>query len=211
MEKFKELWALYRYQIIVGTAALLAAIALLAYRTVKTAPSSEQAGFSSAASSALVSSDASTVSNRSPARVCVDVKGAVQKPGVYYFKRGARIQEAIRAAGGALPNAAMKDVNLAKELADQQIIYIPAEGEQVANQAPAGTNAADPVTGKAPVNLNTATKEQLCQITGIGDKKADLILEYRQQHGQFKTVDELMQVSGFGEKTVAKIKEQVAV
>lgn len=67
------------------------------------------------------------------------------------------------------------------------------------------------MTGKAPVNLNTATKEQLCQITGIGDKKADLILEYRQQHGQFKTVDELMQVSGFGEKTVAKIKEQVAV
>lgn len=205
MEKFKELWALYRYQIIAGTVALLAAIALLAYRTVKPAPSS------SAASSALVSSDASTVSNRSPARVCVDVKGAVQKPGVYYFKRGARIQEAIRAAGGALPNAAMKDVNLAKELADQQIIYIPAEGEQVANQAPAGTDAADPVTGKAPVNLNTATKEQLCQITGIGDKKADLILEYRQQHGQFKTVDELMQVSGFGEKTVAKIKEQVAV
>lgn len=91
MEKFKELWALYRYQIIAGTVALLAAIALLAYRTVKPAPSSAPASLSSAASSALVSSDASTVSNRSPARVCVDVKGAVQKPGVYYFKRGARI------------------------------------------------------------------------------------------------------------------------
>lgn len=210
MEKFKELWALYRYQIIIGMIALFAAIALLVYRAVKPA-SSSATGPSSVANSALVSGNASTVSKRSPARVCVDVKGAVHRPGVYYFKRGARVQEAIRAAGGTLPNAAMKDVNLAKELADQQIIYIPAVGEQVANQESAGPTATDLASEKAPVNLNTATKEQLCQITGIGDKKADLILEYRQQHGQFKTVDELMQVSGFGEKTVAKIKEQVAV
>lgn len=210
MEKFKELWSMYRYQIIAGAAVLLGVVGVLGYRAIKPAASPDAANFSSATSSSLASGT-STVSNTQSARVCVDVKGAVQKPGVYHFKRGARVQEAIRAAGGTLPTAAMKDVNLAKKLADQQIIYIPTVGEQVPDQAAAGVTTTDSATGKTPVNLNTATKEQLCQITGIGDKKADLILEYRQQHGQFKTVDELMQVSGFGEKTVAKIKEQVAV
>lgn len=210
MEKFKELWLMYRYQIIVGATVLFGGLLLLGYRAIKPASVPEAPSFSSAASSSLAAS-VSTAGSSQSARVCVDVKGAVQKPGVYTFKRGARVQEAIRAAGGTLPNAAMKDVNLAKELADQQIIYIPAVGEQAATPETGGPANSDTTAGKAPVNLNTATKEQLCQITGIGDKKADLILEYRQQHGHFKTVDELMQVSGFGEKTVAKIKEQVAV
>lgn len=210
MEKFKELWLMYRYQIIVGATVLFGGLLLLGYHAIKPASAPETPSFSSAAGSSLATS-VSTAGSSQSARVCVDVKGAVQKPGVYTFKRGARVQEAIRAAGGTLPNAAMKDVNLAKELADQQIIYIPTVGEQVATPETGSPANSDATAGKAPVNLNTATKEQLCQITGIGDKKADLILEYRQQHGQFKTVDELMQVSGFGEKTVAKIKEQVAV
>lgn len=209
MEKFKELWSMYRYQIIAGVAVTLGLVMLFGYRTVKRAATPSTTSFAPAASSSLANST-SAVGSRQPARICVDVKGAVQKPGVYYFKRGSRVQEALRAAGGALPNAAMKDVNLAKELTDQQIIYIPTTGEQPAGQNTGGAGSTD-ATGKAPVNLNTATKEQLCQITGIGDKKADLILEYRQQHGQFKNVDELMQVSGFGEKTVAKIKDEVAV
>ena len=64
---------------------------------------------------------------------------------------------------------------------------------------------------QSKINLNQATKEDLLKISGIGDKKADKIIEYRQSHGQFKTVDELKNVDGFGEKTVAKLKEQLAV
>ena len=178
MEKFKELWLMYRYQIIVGATVLFGGL-LLGYHAIKPASAPETPSFSSAAGSSLATSVSTAGSSQ-----------AVQKPGVYTFKRGARVQEAIRAAGGILPNAAMKDVSLAKELADQQIIYIPTVGEQVATPETGSPANSDATAGKAPVNLNTATKEQLCQITGI---------------------DELMQVSGFGEKTVAKIKEQVAV
>lgn len=210
-EKLRELWINYRYQILVAGAVLLGALAIASQRLFSSPIANDQSfsGTTTAVSSSLPSSGVSG----QPSRVCVDVKGAVKHPGIYYFKRGSRVAEALKAAGGPLANAEMKAVNLAKELADQQVIYVPVVGEQ----APAATTGEAPVSfaqdggDKSPVNLNTATKEQLCQINGIGDKKADLIIEYRQQHGQFKTVDELTQVTGFGEKTVEKLRDQVSV
>lgn len=140
-------------------------------------------------------------------QLTVDVKGAVHQPGVYTLKAGARIQEALKQAGGPLPTADMSQVNLAKQVMDQQMVYVPAQGEVQANATGALANQAS----QTIVNLNTATKEQLLTLTGIGDKKADQILAYRQQHGEFKQVEDLKQVDGFGEKTVTKLKDCLAV
>lgn len=207
MEKLHEIWIDYHYQIIIGV-VIVFVLGIFAWSRdggQQTAKMAEPITSTSSESSAVQST------NAQPARVCVDVKGAVKKPGVYYFKRGARVAEALQKAGGPAAGAAMKEVNLAKELTDQQVVYVPMIGEKVPTDFAASTQNSGNDDGKATVNLNTASKEQLCQITGIGDKKADLILEYRQQHGQFKSVDELVQINGFGEKTVAKLKDQVAV
>ena len=92
------------------------------------------------------------------------------------------------------------------------MIYIPVVGETPPMSATSNALPTKNESGNSPtINLNTATKEQLCQITGIGDKKADLILQYRQEHGQFKSIDELKEINGFGEKTVAKLKDYLAV
>ncbi len=143
-------------------------------------------------------------------KVCIDIKGAVNRPGVYHLLKGSRVEEAIAAAGGSTSQADLNQVNLAKELLDQQVIQIPQLGEQV---LPLGDTlgSANNSSSSTKVNLNTATKEELTKIDGVGDKKADKILEYRNQHGGFKTPDDLKNITGFGEKTVAKLKDQLAV
>jgi competence protein ComEA len=96
-------------------------------------------------------------------------------------------------------------------------VYVPAQGEKVADATTATTGTTDATSATSQsgqgdsVNLNTATKEQLQTIDGIGDKKADKIIAYRQEHGGFKTVEDLKNVDGFGDKTVAKIKDRLAV
>ncbi|QZN93747.1 helix-hairpin-helix domain-containing protein [Limosilactobacillus panis] len=207
MERIKELWMNYRSQLIGGAIVVLLFLFFVS-RSVTSREASTDQKFTTPASTSSIST-----SSLHTGRVCVDVKGAVKRPGVYRLAGGARVDEALRAAGGPLPTADMRQVNLAKELADQQAIYVPTQGEKVPAElaAESSTAASGSNDNKPIVNLNSASKEQLCQISGIGDKKADLILEYRQQHGQFKSVDELNQVSGFGEKTVAKIKDQLSV
>lgn len=142
-------------------------------------------------------------------KVCVDIKGAVNRPGVYHLVKGSRIEEAIAAAGGSTSQADLNQVNLAKELLDQQVIQIPKIGEQ--STLMSGPLSSTSSTDKDKVNLNTASKEELTKIDGVGDKKAEKILEYRNQHGNFRTPDDLKNITGFGEKTVAKLKDQLAV
>lgn len=149
--------------------------------------------------------------------VCVDIKGAVLHPGVYRLPGGSRVNEALIAAGHETPDADMNQVNRAKQLVDAQVIYVPKKGEQIPSLLSGGgssisaANENNPSGSQEIVNLNTATKEQLCKITGIGDKKADLILQYRQEHGSFNSVDDLKNTNGFGEKTVTKLKSMLAV
>lgn len=211
MERLKELWESYRYQLLILLAVLGLVGAWLIQRPV-TSPDQTDQTLAMSSTSSMMSNAPSSANG---GQICVDVKGAVKHPGIYKLKGGARVNEAVAAAGGTVDNADMKQVNLAKQLADAEVVYVPVNGESMP-----GTSAAGAVSGSTPttsgsqattVNLNTATKEQLCQITGIGDKKADLILQYREQHGQFKSVDELKQVSGFGDKSVEKIKDQLAV
>ena len=155
--------------------------------------------------------------------VTCDISGAVKHQGVYTLKTGARIQELIEAAGGAKQNAQLKAVNRAVMLKDQDKIHIPYKGEKVEkasnfSSTGAGTTTANESTsGESTqnngekVNLNTASAGDLQKLNGIGQKKAEQIIAYREQNGQFKKIEDLMQVSGIGEKTFAALKDQLAL
>lgn len=218
VEQLQSLWEEHRSQIYV-VIGLVLAVGFWWWHTHQ--PVTDAVGATSqssaySATSAVTSSLATSTENGS-GRVWVDVKGAVNKPGVYHLKKGARVQEAIAAAGSQTSLADLNQVNLAKELQDQQVVYVPAQGEKVADATTATTGTTDATSATSQsgqgdsVNLNTATKEQLQTIDGIGDKKADKIIAYRQEHGGFKTVEDLKNVDGFGDKTVAKIKDRLAV
>ena len=149
----------------------------------------------------------------------VDIKGAVNKPGLYQVTASMRVADVIQLAQGMQPQADARQINLAAKVTDQQVIYVPAKGEQAPAVAPPVVQSTGP-TGGTPtsdhaatdkVNLNTADVAALQTLSGIGQKKAEKIIDYRQQHGNFKTIDDLKNVSGFGEKTVAKYKDQLTV
>lgn len=136
--------------------------------------------------------------------IWVYVCGEVKNPGVYELKAGSRIFEAVEAAGGMSAQAAEEAVNLAQLLADGQQIQIPSKQQE---QAVMSTVQAQ--TGM--ISLNSATKEQLMQLSGIGESKAQAILDYRQEHGRFAAIEELKQVSGIGERLFEQIKGQVTL
>ncbi|ANK63105.1 helix-hairpin-helix domain-containing protein [Loigolactobacillus backii] len=156
----------------------------------------------------------------------VDVKGAVKKPGIYVVTDNTRLFDVIRKAGGLAEDADQKQVNLAQQVSDQQIIFIPKVGEEVpaelglAEQQPtpaesgstiATTGSADGQQATGQTNLNTATAEELQQLTGIGQKKAELIINFRTEQGGFKQIEDLKKVSGIGEKTFESLKDSITV
>lgn len=155
--------------------------------------------------------------------VTCDISGAVKHQGVYTLKNGARLQELIEAAGGTTARAQLKAINRATLLKDQDKIHIPYKGEKVENVATAGsadnsqnsgsTSSSSPSNqgDGTKINLNTANVTELQKLTGIGQKKAEQIIAYREQNGSFKKIEDLMQVSGIGEKTFASLKDQLAV
>jgi competence protein ComEA len=156
---------------------------------------------------------------RSPAAVAgpiVHVAGAVRRPGVYRLQPGARIDDALREAGGATARADLSAVNLAAKAEDGRQVLVP-ERPRPAGGAGAGgaATATDPAAAGAlpgqPLNLNTATLEQLDTLDGIGPTLAQAILDYRDENGGFGSVDELAQVPGIGEKRMASLREQVQV
>lgn len=140
--------------------------------------------------------------------ILVDVKGAVKNPGVYYARAGDRVIDVIDEAGGLIDGADESAVNFAMRVTDEMVIYIPKEGEEVdlpeEVQAPVQTEG-----GK--VNLNKANQSELETLPGIGPAKAEAIIEYRERKGPFKAIEDLMLVSGFGEKTFAKLKDEITV
>lgn len=147
--------------------------------------------------------------------VYVDVDGAVVSPGVYRLKDGARVAQAIDAAGGLTPEADVTGLNRASKVADGQKIYVPKVGEQTvtAGDGADGGAAASPGVSDATglVNINTASASELQTLSGIGPSMAQSIIDERTQNGAFTSVDDLMRVSGIGEKKFAKIKDCICV
>ena len=147
------------------------------------------------------------VSTTQEAVIFVDIKGAVENPGVYQMKVGDRVKDALEAAGGLTEEADSQKVNLAKRLEDQMVIVVPKVGEE-AEEIPAGaTSKEEAKEGK--VNINTATVEELKTLKGVGEKKAEAIIEYRKKNGSFQTKEDLMKVRGIGKKLFESFQERI--
>jgi competence protein ComEA len=141
----------------------------------------------------------------------VHVAGAVRRPGVYRLSTGARVQDAVRRAGGARPGADVNAINLAAKVADGPPVVVPVRAPRGAAPATAaaagGASAAG--RGSTPISLNSATAEQLDTLDGVGPATARKIIEWRTQHGGFRSVADLGQVPGIGPKKLAALREQV--
>lgn len=160
--------------------------------------------------------DESSAKSSSAAEVYVDVDGAVVRPGVYRLKDGARVSQAIDAAGGLTAEADVAGLNRASKVTDGQKIYVPTVGEQQAAAAVGGAEsgaATTPGAGSSSelVNINTASAAELQTLSGIGPSMAQSIIDERTKNGAFASVDDLMRVSGIGEKKLAKIKDCICV
>lgn len=169
--------------------------------------------------------DPETAANRGI--IYVHVCGQVACPGVYPLSAGSRICEAIEAAGGLLESGAGEWLNQAAQVEDGQQVYVPSDeevrqaqqgsaegGPYIAQQGITGSRqpsgqAAPPDDGK--VDLNTASKEQLMTLSGIGEAKAASIIAYREEHGGFQKIEELMEVQGIKEGVFNKVRNQIRV
>jgi competence protein ComEA len=145
-----------------------------------------------------------------PGTVTVDVAGKVRHPGIAVLDAGARVVDALEAAGGARPGVDLTGLNLARVLVDgeQVVVGVPAPSGAAASVAPPGGEPGGPVT---MVNLNTATESELDTLPEVGPVTAASILQWRDQHGGFTSVDELLEVDGIGEVTLGKLAPYVTV
>ena len=139
--------------------------------------------------------------------IFVDIKGEVKKPGVYQMKVGDRVKDALDAAGGLTAEADSQKVNLAQRVEDQMVIVVPKVGEE-AEAIPAGATSKE-ASKEGKVNINTATVEELKTLKGVGEKKAEAIIEYRKKNGSFKTKEDLMKVRGIGKKLFESFEERI--
>ena len=151
-----------------------------------------------------------------PQNCYVDIKGEVLHPGVYEFSCESRMQEVIKKAGGFTEEADETKINLAQKISDQMQIIVPnlhskQEGGVTEGNSGKGnlSNTTPSNSKQGTVNINTATLEELQTIKGIGKKKAEAILQYRKEHGPFRTKEDLLQVKGIGKKALEAIENQV--
>lgn len=155
------------------------------------------------------SSETSTYNNK----IVIHIEGAVKNPGVYYLKDHSRYNDAVNLAGGMLEGADRSKINLAKKIYDEAFIYIPMIGEEW--EPNPGLYQGDEQgiiegpSGKALVNINTATQQELTGLPGIGEVYAQRIIDYRSTYGDFQSIEDIKKVSGIGNVTFDNIKDQI--
>ena len=161
---------------------------------------------------AAISGDSGTAPSAEPSEIIVSVIGEVAEPGLQTLEPGARVADALDAAQ-PLPGADTIALNHAQRLSDGQQLHIlpsgaappPAPGEP----APAGANPGGSGSGSSGVSLNSATAEELTELKGVGEVTAQAIVAYREEHGGFQDIEELLEVSGIGPAKLAQLKDQV--
>lgn len=222
-----QVWA------VLAVAAIVVAAVVWLYGSSRPDSVAVRSESTARASPEAAPSQASQASQSSEATIAVHVAGAVRRPGMVCLAKGARINDAVQLAGGALPGADLNAVNLATKVTDGQQIVVPRKGEIVAAmsgsgaagaaQLPAGAaadgaagaggagqaGAGQGATGGATVELNSATVAQFDSLPGIGPVLAQRIFDYRTQHGKFTKVEDLRQVEGIGPKKFEQLKSQV--
>ncbi|MFJ8540477.1 helix-hairpin-helix domain-containing protein [Streptomyces sp. NPDC093586] len=153
-----------------------------------------------------------TASAPTGAEIVVDVGGKVREPGIHRLPAGSRVEDALRAAGGVRPGTKTDGLNRARFLVDGEQVIVGASVPPGVGTGPAGTAPGGPAgtaPGAAPVSLNTATAEQFETLPGVGPVLAQHIVDYRTQHGGFRSVDELREVNGIGERRFADLRDLV--
>jgi competence protein ComEA len=157
---------------------------------------------------------AATIAVKDPAsdggQVTVDVAGAVKRPGVYRLSPAQRVEDALKRAGGPARHADLSQINRAAKLEDGRQILVPLRPPKSAPAAVSSSGTA-PAAPSQPLNVNTATLEQLDTLDGVGPAMAQKILDYRTEHGGFGSIDELDQIPGVGEKRLAAFRESLRV
>lgn len=145
--------------------------------------------------------------NRHDEKIFVDVKGAVKHPGVFETTKDKRVKDLIEEAGGLLDDADTSTLNLSQKVKDQMVIYVLKHGEKP-KQISDGSSSSS--SGDV-ININTANKEQLMKISGVGKTKAEAIISYREKNGDFKKKEDITKVHGIGKATFEKIKDKIEV
>lgn len=171
-----------------------------------------------------VNEESETNANSAPNETWyVDIKGAIKVPQVVPVTPGMRVHDVVEMAGGVTGEADQSQVNLAQLVTDQMVIYVPKVGEEVSPSTEAlvtdskvtegavSESSGDGTSGGDLVNINTADTTMLQTLSGIGEKRAADIINYRETNGLFETVDDLDQVSGIGEKTMEKLRPLITV
>ena len=144
----------------------------------------------------------------------VDIKGEILNPGVYELELGKRIIDVVDLSGGFTSNAVTTNVNLSKKIYDEMVIIIPDKGNVCEVIQNFNNSKEEDNTMKQPndglVNINTASKEQLLNLTGVGESKADAIIEYRKQN-KFESIEDIMNIPGIKESLFNKIKDEITI
>jgi len=192
-DEWKEKWESWSLAI---KSAVIGGVLLLLVGVGGLLPKKEEAVEESEAVVTTVLAEKTEENTTLEAVIFVDIKGAVKKPGVYQMKAGDRVKDAIDAAGGLTAEADSQKVNLAQRVEDQMVIVVPKVGEE-AEAIPAG------VTSKE------TSKEGKKTLKGVGEKKAEAIIEYRKKNGSFKTKEDLMKVRGIGKKLFESFEERI--
>ncbi len=140
-------------------------------------------------------------------KIFVDVKGAVKHPGVFETTKDKRVKDLIEEAGGLLDDADTSTLNLSQKVKDQMVIYVLKHGEKPKQMSDGGSSSSNTDV----ININTANKEQLMKISGVGKTKAEAIISYREKNGDFKKKEDITKVHGIGKATFEKIKDKIEV
>ena len=210
--QLKRLWMEYKKVLSIVGGVLAVIVIIFVGRGMMASSTKEKVMVTNAVNTTRVEETTTLM----PQNCYVDIKGEVLRPGVYDFSCESRIQEVIKKAGGFTEEADQTKINLAQKISDQMQIIVPnlyskqENGVIEENSGKAtlpNTNSSQSKQGT--VNINTATLEELQTIKGIGKKKAEAILQYRKEHGPFRTKDDLLQVKGIGKKALEAIESQV--
>jgi competence protein ComEA len=197
-------------------AVLVAGLAWLALRPVGAPAAGDDALFASPATTVTAVPSRSTMPGTTVPGIVVHAAGAVRQPGVYLLPAGARVADLLDRAGGPTAETDLDRLNLAAPLADGQRLYVPRRGEQAPtvvgpDGGSAGSGGAGGSVPAGPIDLNTATAEQLDTLPGIGPATAAAIVEHRERTGPFASVDALLDVRGIGPAKLDALRELVSV
>jgi competence protein ComEA len=194
---------------LVATAAAVVVVVGGAWLLVRTPPPPAEATLPLTSGSAPSSTLAVPTTAVEMSTFVIHVAGAVAAPGVYGVPNPARVVDAIDAAGGPTSDAELDSLNLAAPLVDGQRIYVPVVGEVVPTTAQTPVPNGQSVSG--PIDLNTATVDELDELPGVGPATAAAIVEHRDQHGPFASIDDLTDVSGIGPAKLDAVRDLVRV